>query len=249
MPLNLETKMLIAILELTRDGPVPHEIINRHARIPTDIGRKLLRTLQNDGLIYVRRNIVEADDTQRLGLATRALRSGADLERVSRVLQWREFEGIAAVAFAHNDYGVIRNLRFRHGGRRWEIDVVGCRRPLVVCVDCKHWKRGLHRSNLERIVKEQVERVHALANSLPNPKVKIECTSWSVARFVPVVLSLVVDKFKFYSGVPVVPILQLQDFLSQLPAYADDLLFLVSEGPRTPFFSKTNLADKSLSSF
>lgn len=222
--MNVETDLLISILKLTRKGPVSHETINKDVRFPAGLVRELLRRLQHDGLVYVEGNVVEASDVQRLELAVRALRAGADIERVSDLLRWKEFEAMAAVAFEQNRYSVLKNLYFKHSGRKYEIDIVGCRKPLVVCVDCKHWHHGLHKSTLEKVVKEQVERVRALTMSLPNPRIKIECVSWSSPKFVPVILSLMMDESKFCGGVPVVPILGLQDFLNQLPAYADSLL-------------------------
>jgi hypothetical protein len=114
-------------------------------------------------------------------------------------------------------------LRFRQGGRRWEMDIVGCRRPIVACVDCKHWRRGLHPSKLRGAVEEQVRRTLAFSEFLPNPAVRIECASWKEARFVPVVLSLMPASFKFHNGTPIVPILQLQDFLAQLPMCMNSL--------------------------
>lgn len=227
--MNIETDMLISILKFTRDGPVSHEVINRDIRIPEEVATELFQRLRRDGLICLHGKIVEAGDVQRLQLAVQALRSGADVERVSSLLQWKEFEGIAAVAFERNGYTVKKNLRFKHRGRRWEMDIVGVKRPLLVCVDCKHWHHGLHMSALERIVKEQIVRTSALAKSLPNPAFKIENVSWSRARFVPVILSLTVDKFKFYNGVPIVPVLQLQDFLNQLPIHTDSVFCITSK--------------------
>jgi Holliday junction resolvase-like predicted endonuclease len=222
--LNIESDLLISILNLTRDGPVSQKLINKDVRLPAAVVEKLLRKLQSDGLIYLHESILEVTSVQRLRLAVRALESGGDLERVSGFLQWKEFEGIAAVAFESNGYTVVRNLHFKHSGRRWEIDIVGWKSPIVVCLDCKHWQHGLQRSAAEKIAEQQTERTRALVMSLPNPAVKIEFLSCGTAKFVPAVLSLTFDKFKFYKGVPVVPVLQLQDFLNQLPAYADSLL-------------------------
>lgn len=221
--MNIEAKMIISLLKLTREGPISHELIKKDANIPLDILQKLLRRLQNNELVYVRGRTVEASDLQRLKLAILALQSGADLEQVSGFLRWKEFEDMAAIAFERNGYRVEKNLRFRHGGRRFEIDIVGCKKPLAICVDCKHWHHGLNQSTLKRIVEEQVERTSALAESLPNPAVKIECLSGTNVRLVPAVLSLIVGRFKFYDNVPIIPILQLQDFISQLPAYVDSL--------------------------
>jgi Holliday junction resolvase-like predicted endonuclease len=228
---DIEAKMIISILKLTREGPVSHELIKRDANVPFDVLQKLLRKLQNNGLIYVRGKIVEASDLQRLKLAVLAVQSGVDLERVSGFLQWKEFEGMAAIAFERNGYRVEKNLRFKHGGRRFEIDIVGCKKPLAICVDCKHWHHGLNQSTLKRIVEEQVKRTSALAESLPNPAVKIECLSEAHVRLVPAVLSLVAGRFKFHDNVPIIPILQLQDFISQLPAYVDSLKYFQTSGP------------------
>jgi len=229
--MDIEAKMIISLLKLTREGPVSHELIKRDANLPLDVVQKLLKKLQNNGLLYVRGKIVEASDLQRTKLAILALQSGADLEQVSGFLQWKEFEGIAAIAFERNGYRVEKNLRFKHGGRRFEIDIVGCKKPLAICVDCKHWHHGLNQSTLKRIVEEQVERTSALAESLPNPAVKIECLSAANVRLVPAVLSLVAGRFKFHDNVPVIPILQLQDFISQLPAYVDSLKYFQKSGP------------------
>jgi hypothetical protein len=171
----------------------------------------------------VQEDVVEADSLQRLKLAVRTIELGADIENVSSFLHWKEFEGMAAIAFEHNGYRVKSNLRFRHAGRRWEIDIVGFKQPIAVCMDCKHWHHGMSPSVLRRIVEEQAQRTFALVESLPNPAVKAEFVSWDYVKFMPAVLSLVAGSFKFYDDVPIIPVLQLQDFLSQLPAYADSL--------------------------
>ena len=97
--------------------------------------------------------------------------------------------------------------------------------PWSVCIDCKHWQHTISDSALKRIVDLQSERTHALADSLPNINLKLECTKWEKAKFIPTVLSLIPSAYKFYDNVPVVPVLQLQDFICQLPAYTDDLKF------------------------
>ncbi len=221
--MSIERELIISILKLTKNEPISNKIFSKDAKIPSQIAENLLKKLQKDGLIYLRKNVVEADSLQRLKLTVRAIQLGADVERVSSFLQWKEFENIAAVAFERNSYSVKKNFRFKHAGRRWEIDIVGCKRPIAICVDCKHWHHGMYPSSLKKIVKKQVRRTFALAESLPELINKIECASWDRVKFVPAVLSLVKDRFKFYDNVPIVPVLQLQDFLSQLPAYADSL--------------------------
>jgi Holliday junction resolvase-like predicted endonuclease len=227
---NIEGELLISILKLTRDGPVLQEVINTEASLPASLVGKLLRKLQSDGLVYLRGNMLEVSSVQRLQLAVRALESGGDLERVSGFLHWKEFEGMAAVALESNGYVVVRNLHFKYGGRRWEMDIVGWKSPIVVCLDCKHWHHGLQRSAAEKIIEQQTERTRALVMSLPNPALKIEFFSCGAAKFVPGILSLTFDRFKLYKRVPVVPVLQLQDFLNQMPASLDSLLCFTANG-------------------
>jgi Holliday junction resolvase-like predicted endonuclease len=225
----IERDLLISLLKLTKDGPVLTEYVNQDARIASDIVRKLLEKLQNEDMLYLKEDTVEANSDNRLRLAVKAASLGADVEHISAFLRWQEFEDIAAIALERNGYVVAKNVRFKHAGRRWEIDVVGCRKPLVLCVDCKHWQRGVKPSALRKIVEAQVERAHALANTLPSAALKVECVKWNRAKFVPVILSLIPSSFKFYDNVPVVPVLQLQDFLIQLPAQVESLTYFVKE--------------------
>jgi Holliday junction resolvase-like predicted endonuclease len=221
--MSIERNLIITLLKLTRNGCVSHELINKDAKIPSQVAHKLLGKLQKDGLIYLKRDIVEADNIQRLKLTIKAVSLGADLEHASSFLQWQEFENMAAVALIGNNYIVEKNLRFKHAGRKWEIDVVGCKKPIALCIDCKHWHHGMYPSALKKIVEEQRERAVALAEALPSLTVKIECATWDKVKLIPAVLSLIPGRFKFSSNVPIVPVLQLQDFLNQLPAYADSL--------------------------
>jgi Holliday junction resolvase-like predicted endonuclease len=227
--MSIERELIISILKLTVDGSVSREFLNKDAKIASDITLKLLRRLQNDGMVYLKGKMVEADGSCRLKLAVKAVALGADVERISGFLRWQEFEDIAAIALERNSYVVAKNVHFKHAGRKWEIDIVGCKKPLVICIDCKHWHHGLSPSALRKIAEAQVERTRALAESLPNISLEVECAKWDKAKFVPAILVLMPGSFKFYDQVPVVPVLQLQDFLSQLPAYVESLKYFLKE--------------------
>jgi Holliday junction resolvase-like predicted endonuclease len=225
----IERSLLISLLKLTKDGFVLIETVKKDSRIDADIVRKLLEKLQNEGLIHLKDVTVETNSANRLKLAVKAASLGADIEYVSGFFSWQEFEDIVALALERNGYVVAKNVRFKRAGRRWEIDVVGCRKPLVLCVDCKHWQREVKPFALRKIVEAQVERTHALADTLPNVNWKVNCVTWKKAKFVPVILSLIPSRSKFYENVPVVPVLQLQDFLIQLPAQVESLTYFVKE--------------------
>lgn len=225
----IERDLLISLLKLTKDGHVLIKDVNKDSKIALDIVKKLLEKLQNEDMIYLKEDTVEANSDSRMRLAVKAASLGADVEHISAFLRWQEFEEIAAIALERNGYVAAKNVRFKHAGRRLEIDVVGCRKPLVLCVDCKHWQRGLKPSALRKIAEAQVDRAHALADTLPSAALKLECVKWTTAKIVPVILSLIPCSFKFYDNVPVVPVLQLQDFLIQLPAYVESLKYFAKE--------------------
>ena len=227
--MSIEQILLISVLKLTKNGPALIKHVNQDSRIPSDIVRKMIKKLQNEDLLYINGNNIETDSDKRLRLAVKVASSGADVERVSTFLRWQEFENIAALALERNGYIITKNMRYKHAGRRWEIDIVGCRKPLVLCVDCKHWQRGVKPSALRKIVEAQVERAQALADVLPSAALKVECIKWNKANFVPVILSLIPSSFKFYDNIPVVPVLQLQDFLIQLPVHVESLKYSVKE--------------------
>ncbi len=221
--MSIEREVAISILKLARNEPVRHESINIDAKIPSSFGLNLLRKMQNEGLIYLRGEGVETDSIQRLKLAVRAIELGADSERVASFLEWAEFEKIAANILEMNGYEVTQNLRFKEASKRWEIDVVASRKPLVLCIDCKHWHRTMFPASLQKIAAQQALRTESLARSLPNLQVRLPCATWQSGTFMPLVLSLLTGRFKFCGDVPVVSLLQLQDFRTQFPAMRTEM--------------------------
>jgi len=225
MVMSVERNLLISLLKLTKGGSVLIECVNKEAKIPSVVSLELLGKLKNENLIYLKSDSVDVDSSNRLKLAVKAASLGADVEHISNLLCWQEFEEIAALALKNNGYIVQKNVRFKHSGHRWEIDVVGCKKPVVICIDCKHWQRAISSSALKRIIELQTQRTFVLADSLPNSTIELECIKWDKAKFIPAVLSLIPSAFKFYDEVPVVPVLQLQDFIYQLPAFTESLKF------------------------
>jgi hypothetical protein len=221
--LSVERNLLISLLKLTQNGAVGQEILKTDAKLPDNTTSSLLSKLQRENLVKVERGIVKVDGDARLKLAVKAAELGIDLGRISDFLSWQEFEAMAALALDLNGYIARKNVRFKHGERRWEIDVVGCRKPLVLCIDCKHWQHGMQPSTLSKMAQDQVQRAEEFAQSLPIKKLNLPCTSWTKAKFVPVILSLVAFNPKYSNGIPVVPVLQLQDFVSQLPLNVNSL--------------------------
>lgn len=193
--------------------------------MPKTVCMSLLQKMQNENLLYLEEGKVEVEGDRRLKLAIKAITLGADIQVISHLLCWQEFEIIAAHALKVNGYTVSNNVRFKQGNHRWEVDVVGCRKPLVVCIDCKRWQHAISPSVLKRIVESQMQRTEALADSLPKKTLNLECTLWEKAKFVPAVLSLMPSAYKYVFDVPVVPVLSLQNFICQLPVHICEVKF------------------------
>jgi hypothetical protein len=217
--LSVERNLLISLLKLTQQSPVLIKDVKEAAKLPMDTTCVLLEKLQSEDLLNLNSEAVEVCADDRLKLAVKAVSMGADIQHISDLLCWQEFEEITAMALRNNGFTVSKNVRFKHAGRKWEVDVVGCKRPLVLCIDCKHWGRAMAPSVLGKVARAQADRAKALAEVLPNIKLQLECTKWKNAQFVPAILSLVQGAYKFYDDIPIVPVLKLQDFVYQLPAY------------------------------
>ena len=217
--MSIERELAISILKLAKEHPVEQERINKDAKIPSAVMRNLLGKMQSSGLVYLRGGMVATEPFQRLTLALRAVEMGGDVERVASCLQWSEFERMAATVFEINGYRVMRNFRFKDGKKRWEIDVVACKRPMTVCIDCKHWHRSMFPSTAGRIAEQQALRARSLAESSVLMDAELPWTRWEDGYALPLVVSLFSSRFKFSHDIPMVSILQLQDFLMHLPAF------------------------------
>jgi hypothetical protein len=217
--LSTERTLIFSLLKLTQKTPVLTTKLKNDTNLPSETVFALLEKLQSENLLNINKGIVKVSTNDRIKLAVKAVSLSADIQNVSDLLCWQEFEEITAMALHNNNFTVHKNVRFKTTNRKWEIDAIGCKHPIVICIDCKHWGHPISPSTLSKIATAQADRTKALTETLPNPKLQLECTKWKNAHFVPAILSLTQSSFKFCDNIPIVPILQLQDFLNQLPAY------------------------------
>ena len=84
----VERNILISILKLTKNGPVTKELVARDANVPTQVTNEMLKKFCDARLIKSKDKTIEASSNQRAKIAIHAIKSGADFERVCRVLEW-----------------------------------------------------------------------------------------------------------------------------------------------------------------
>jgi Holliday junction resolvase-like predicted endonuclease len=231
--MTARTDVLISLLKLTKSGSAAEEAVALDANIPVPVANNVLRGLREIGLIEYESEQIELSSNQRIKLAIHAINHGTDIERVCKVLEWKEFENFAATAFEANNFAVKRSFRFKAQGRRWEIDVLAISEPIVVCVDCKRWRRGWGNSAITKVAEAQAQRTEALAKA-PHPlQRRVGLGGWKKAILFPVILSLFPGPVKFYNKVPVVPVLQLQNFLDEFQGHMSELTHFQAElGPK-----------------
>ncbi len=225
-----EREFLITVLRLTKGGPIDYSLVSKNARMPSQTAERLVKEHVNKDLVKLQGKVLDASPDQRVEIAVRALKLGADFERVCRQLKWREFESVSTAAFKAYNYNVIRNLWFKgDDGKRWEIDLLALKRPLIASVDCKHWKHRWTRGQIMKTVKKHTERTKAFADVLPKLYPRISLNKWKHVTIVPIVLSLLRSNLRFHHDTPIVPVLQLQSFLSELPGHVEFLTHFCQE--------------------
>lgn len=220
----VEREILVAILRGTQGKTqVDIESISKVARVPRSTVLETLAKLCKDSFLRMDGEVVVVDVEQRLRIAVKLISLGSDIERVASFLTWSEFEQFLKEALMLNGFSAITNFRFKWFGRWWEIDLIGVKKPLVISADCKHWRRGWSGSASAEAAKAQAERTRALAEASRRIKSKIHINGWEYAYFVPVVLSLHPSQYKIYDKIPIVPILQINDFLQNLIVHLSEV--------------------------
>lgn len=228
--MSLEARTLLSILQL---GATQTDIreISKESNIPLDMIRKTLKKLEDEDLLHIEEGHVEISAEQRLGLVILAIKGGVDVERACRAIGWRTFEDLVMSVLDLNGFATWKHFRFKNHERRFEIDVLGLKEPVIFLIECKHWKQSWQRSATMKIVEKQIQRTKALINSFQEHRERLAVNGWSDAWFLPMVLTLSVTPLKTYKNVPVIPIFYFQNFINnEMNAYFDKFKFYPIRG-------------------
>lgn len=219
---------LMGLLESTRGRTrVPVSHLCESIRESTELIRRNMVACEKKGLLTCVDDWVEIDSEQRLLLAMEALKANADVGRVCRVLDWREFEELTSKALEANGFRIAKHLVFKHDRRRHEIDLIGSKEPLLICADCKHWSSGLGRMRVQTAAKRQFERIRSLAGEMPGLADRLGITAWRRAVILPTVITLSDTTRGLYEGIPIIPILRLRSFLNEFNPLDRELATIV----------------------
>jgi len=137
-----------------------------------------------------------------------------DLAIVSEESVWQNFERLAAFIFEKNDFRVKVNTVKTWNKQRRQYDVIAGKSDQIFLVECKKWAGNRYRlSALKKAVEQHKERT-SFYESITNEDA------------IPVLVTLVEEKIRFYEGVPLVPIQKLNAFINELDSLTNGTSFL-----------------------
>lgn len=229
----MNKELLVRLLEKTKEGTTTVDTIRKDLRITSESFNECLIKLEKDGLVKTNNRYLEATIDQRLKIAIIAVKSGADFQRVSKQLHWKEFEEIVAFTFEENGYKVKRRFRFLTKERRWEIDILATKKPIIICAECKHWFKSLGDSTARSIIDGHFEKVRVMSENVELISEIIRVNSWGRAIIIPMVLSLIPARSKIYRRIPMVSVFELPNFLSEFTGQMEWLTSFTVDIPIT----------------
>lgn len=175
------------------------EVLQRRSRSRPALERTLADACADLGL-------GEGDSTSPICVAYALLKLRAEPDEVSRLLSWREFEGLAGAIMRVSGFDVSENVFLTKP--RAQIDVVAYGTSVVLSVDCKHYRREQGPSSLARFAAAQLRRSALLRKK-----------SGDSRPIVSVILGVAEPEGKFVDGVAVVPVRSLRSFLNTIDSH------------------------------
>ena len=166
--------------------------LSERALVSEKIARKMLFSWGISG------DIIELSEREKIDIIIKALEYGVEGERVSRYLEWTEFEKLVAKVLERAGYRTRWNVRIPRHRHRYQIDLLAYRGNLVLLIDCKHWKRPPPPSAEFKMVEAQERRLMALRSKLEEEVAGVEKTR--EIYLVPMVLSLYQPSRKILNG-------------------------------------------------
>ncbi|MEM2094645.1 MAG: restriction endonuclease [Candidatus Bathyarchaeia archaeon] len=148
-----------------------------------------------------------------LELSLKLLEKGFDVEEICKFVGWRGFEEMVEYILRHYGYSTFKHFRFGCTGRRYEVDIIALRRPIMLSVECKRWRKSWQASSIRRVVEAHQVRTWHLSECLADYRSSLAIQGWDHVVLYPVLLMMGETPSRIEKGIPVVPIHRVRDFL------------------------------------
>jgi len=154
-------------------------------------------------------NSVAFSEKDKLDTILLAMKRGCDPERLSKKIQWNDFELFTSLLIESAGYSYERNVVFTNP--RIQIDVIGFYRKIALLIDCKHWMK-IHGFNISKFSSNQIRRAEVFLDKRKE-----------VESAIPIIVTLHEYDYSFFDKIPIVPISRFKEFLENFPLYVDTL--------------------------
>ncbi len=203
------------LLKQTRGEKVTSlDLIRSHASCSTELSERFVTELG----LSIGNGEVRLSREARLDLAMEEASRGF-LYEASRFLEWMDFERFAERCLQELGFDTERNVRFKGSSRRWQVDVVGLKSSLLVCIDCKHWAPPMSPSRFRVPEMHQSEATKLFAERVARER---QCK----INALPIILTLFELHFSQPVGAVIVDIQRLPGMLRDLTPYTPSMPFL-----------------------
>lgn len=173
-----------------------------------------LDQLIKKGFVSCQNGVIYISNFQKIMMAVELVKLASSIDSVCSYLSWQEFEQIVKYALIQNNYETFLHLRLNLGRRKSEIDIVGVRGKMVLCIDCKHWSYGGKMATLKKAVTLQISRTDILARNSQFIQDKLN-RKLPDGILIPVIVTLREKSMQIIDGVPIVPIMKFHNFLNE----------------------------------
>ena len=212
-----------AIEHLYRYGKLEEDIIRALSIGSRSKLLKVLEVLEGEGAVHRDEGAYVLVDPLR-GLEILNALQCVDVSRLTRFIEWSDFEEFVARVLSEEGYDVFRDVK-RTSIARFQIDVLGLDTSsgMGLVIECKRWQRVLSSmSRLAEAARSHVERTRKLVKvcewvAVSIPKLR------KVRELVPIIVTLAQPLIPIIEGVPIVSVATLRDFVRNADSYVDEL--------------------------
>jgi len=206
---HLQRGLYLTLLS-SKHEKIEFEDVSKVTGIDSDAVRAWLLS---SGMSGIERESIVLGERSWTALLKGAMSKGVPLEAIASTIPWQRFEALAKEALISYGFETGRHVRFKYGGRRWEIDVMGIREGDLLCIDCKQWKKGGKGGVLRKSACEQMSRVAALSKLKTKPRL-LRSRRNGFSAYSAITTLLDTGRY-IMDGCFIVPITKLNSFLDQ----------------------------------
>jgi hypothetical protein len=202
------------LLKYTRqESRAPLDLISTYSSCSREFSARLIKELG----IPLRDGVALMSRESRLDLAMSEANRGF-LHDASRFLEWQDFERLAERCLVELGFETFKNARVKDENRSWQLDVVGIKERLVICLDCKHWAPPMTLSRFKDPEVHQSRATELFASKIANER-HMTITS------LPVILTLFEPPQRILGSAVLVSVQMLPSMLRELTPYTPGLPF------------------------